>query len=224
MIRSRRTSGTIQNRLALASTVSLGVTGCLVLAGSFLFLRQRLSEDLRTFAFHEAEEVATATAEARTQAEILAHRPAFNGLFPEKDVLAVEVWSLDGKCVFALPEPADTRERWEVGLLESARGERPTLKFTTPDGVPALRTARLVRYGMERRSGLDPARAAAVTGLRVGRPIAITSVMLMAGFLVVALSGFATLRQFGVLSAATMGICLLTDLVLLPALLIRARA
>jgi predicted RND superfamily exporter protein len=77
----------------------------------------------------------------------------------------------------------------------------------------------LVRYGNERRRGLTPEQAAAVCGRRVGRPIAITSVMLMAGFLVVALSGFATLRQFGVLSAVTMGICLLTDLIMLPALL-----
>ncbi len=82
----------------------------------------------------------------------------------------------------------------------------------------------LVRYGTERRAGLSPEQAARVTGLRVGRPIAITTVMLMAGFLVVALSGFATLQQFGILSAVTMGICLLTDLVMLPALLIRTRA
>jgi hypothetical protein len=82
----------------------------------------------------------------------------------------------------------------------------------------------LVRYGNERRRGLSPSQAAALCGRRVGRPIVITSIMLMAGFLVVALSGFATLRQFGVLSAATMGICLLTDLILLPALLVRTRA
>ncbi len=82
----------------------------------------------------------------------------------------------------------------------------------------------LVRYGRERRRGLAPAEAAALCGRRVGRPIVITSLMLMAGFGVIALSGFATLREFGLLSAATMGACLLTDLVLLPALLIRVRA
>jgi len=82
----------------------------------------------------------------------------------------------------------------------------------------------LVRYGSERRRGLTPEEAAATCGRRIGRPIAITSVMLMAGFLVVALSGFATLRQFGVLSAVTMGICLVNDLILLPALLVRVRA
>jgi predicted RND superfamily exporter protein len=79
----------------------------------------------------------------------------------------------------------------------------------------------LVRYGRERRLGVDPEEAALLCARRAGRAIAITSFMLMAGFLVVGLSSFATLREFGILSAATMGICLLTDLVLLPALLVR---
>jgi len=82
----------------------------------------------------------------------------------------------------------------------------------------------LVRYGRERRIGLTPEQAALLCARRAGRAIAITSFMLMAGFLVVGLSSFATLRQFGILSAATMGVCLLTDLVLLPALLVRTRS
>lgn len=82
----------------------------------------------------------------------------------------------------------------------------------------------LVRYGSERRRGCSPEEAAAICGRRIGRPIAITSIMLMAGFLVVAFSSFATLQQFGILSAATMGICLVNDLILLPALLVRTRA
>ena len=47
--------------------------------------------------------------------------------------------------------------------------------------------------------------------------------MLCIGFGVVALSGFATLREFGLLSAATMAICVVADLVLLPAMLVRWR-
>jgi predicted RND superfamily exporter protein len=82
----------------------------------------------------------------------------------------------------------------------------------------------MVRYGRERRRGLAPEQAALLSTRRTGRAIAITSVMLMAGFLVVGLSSFATLRQFGVLSAATMGVCLLADLVVLPALLVRTRS
>ncbi len=53
--------------------------------------------------------------------------------------------------------------------------------------------------------------------------MAITAVTLCLGFLSVVFSDFATIRQFGVLSAATMAFCLAADLILLPALLIRAR-
>ena len=81
----------------------------------------------------------------------------------------------------------------------------------------------MVRYREERKRGAPPEEAARWSMLRVGRPIAVTSFVLVAGFLVVTLSDFATLREFGVLSAATMVICLFNDLVLLPALLVRFR-
>jgi predicted RND superfamily exporter protein len=81
----------------------------------------------------------------------------------------------------------------------------------------------LVRYRSERRAGLSPDAAVLLTTRRVGRPIATTSLVLVAGFLVIALSGFATLREFGALSALTMTMCLACDLTLLPALLARTR-
>ena len=82
----------------------------------------------------------------------------------------------------------------------------------------------LVRYQRERQRGADPVAAAERCSRRVGRPIAITSVMLCLGFLVVTGSRFATMQEFGFLSALTMGVCLATDLILLPAVLIRLRA
>jgi hypothetical protein len=82
----------------------------------------------------------------------------------------------------------------------------------------------LVRYRRERSAGLAPAAAARVTGLRVGKPIVTTAAMLSAGFGVIALSHFATLREFGVLFAVTVGFCLAAELVLMPALLVRLRA
>lgn len=57
----------------------------------------------------------------------------------------------------------------------------------------------------------------------VGRPIAIGTLMLVLGFGAVMASGFATLREFGLLSSVTMALCALTDLVLLPAILVRFR-
>ena len=82
----------------------------------------------------------------------------------------------------------------------------------------------LVRYRRERSAGLSPADAARVTGLRVGLPIATAALMLSAGFAVIALSSFATLREFGVLFAVTVGFCLLAELVLMPALLVKTKA
>ena len=81
----------------------------------------------------------------------------------------------------------------------------------------------LVRYRAERQVGASPELAIVRCSQFIGRPIAVTSVVLVSGFLVIALSDFATLREFGVLSAATMGICLVNDLILLPALLVRFR-
>jgi predicted RND superfamily exporter protein len=82
----------------------------------------------------------------------------------------------------------------------------------------------LVRYRSERERGAEPEEAIRITSIQIGRPMSTAALMLILGFLVVGLSGFATLRQFGLLSAGTMAICLATDLILLPALLIRTRA
>ena len=81
----------------------------------------------------------------------------------------------------------------------------------------------LVRYRRERRQGRAPPEAVVLCNRHVGRPIAITSVMLCLGFTVITASRFATLQEFGFLSALTMGVCLATDLVLLPAVLVRWR-
>ncbi len=82
----------------------------------------------------------------------------------------------------------------------------------------------LVAYQNRRRNGHSPEEAADQCIRQVGRPIVMTSIMLVAGFLVILASGFGTLREFGALTALTMGICLTTDLLLLPALLVRLRA
>jgi hypothetical protein len=81
----------------------------------------------------------------------------------------------------------------------------------------------IVRYRAERHRGADPEAAAKLATRFVGRPIAITSAVLSLGFLMVTLSDFATLQEFGLLSALTMAICLVTDLILLPAMLVRAK-
>ena len=81
----------------------------------------------------------------------------------------------------------------------------------------------LVRYRGERLAGRSPVEAAEICIRQVGRPIVITSVMLAGVFLLMSFSGFASIRDFGILLAITMGVCLATDLLLLPAILVRFR-
>jgi uncharacterized protein len=82
----------------------------------------------------------------------------------------------------------------------------------------------LARYRDERRLGLAPAAAVQQTARHVGRAVLITAAMLALGFSVMGLSDFAKLQEFGWLSAATLSVCLLTDLLLLGALLVKSRA
>jgi predicted RND superfamily exporter protein len=78
-------------------------------------------------------------------------------------------------------------------------------------------------YRSERDAGSSPDEAARLALQHVGRAIAITSAMLVAGFASICLSGFATIREFGALTATVMAVCLVTDLLLFPALLVRFR-
>jgi len=82
----------------------------------------------------------------------------------------------------------------------------------------------LARYRDERRRGLAPEAALEETVRHVGRAVVITGLMLALGFSVMGLSGFVKLQEFGWLSAATLSLCLATDLLLTGALLVRLRA
>jgi predicted RND superfamily exporter protein len=81
----------------------------------------------------------------------------------------------------------------------------------------------IVNYQRMRAEGLVAADAVARCLRELGVPIVTTSLMLTAGYLVLMFSGFATIRQFGWLSALTIQICLWGDLLMLPALLARTR-
>ena len=81
----------------------------------------------------------------------------------------------------------------------------------------------LVGYRQRRQGGMAVVEATTACVTTLGRPIVTTSLMLITGFLVLSLSGFATLREFGYLTALTMLTCLGADLLLLPAILVRAR-
>jgi len=79
-------------------------------------------------------------------------------------------------------------------------------------------------YQAERKAGATPEEAVAHCVQRIGRAIAIAESMLTVGFLAMAASHFQTLREFGILTSVTVGVCLLCNLMLLPALLVKLRA
>ncbi|GIW40991.1 MAG: hypothetical protein KatS3mg076_1568 [Candidatus Binatia bacterium] len=81
----------------------------------------------------------------------------------------------------------------------------------------------LTAFNAGLRKTADQAKAVAEAARTVGSPIVFTSVALAAGFLVVCLSNFRPVQDFGLLSATTMGIALLSDLVLTPAVLMTTK-
>jgi hypothetical protein len=81
----------------------------------------------------------------------------------------------------------------------------------------------MLGYHAALRAGMAREEAILSTLRGVGRPILITSVALTSGFLVACLSNFQPVRHFGVLAGGTMVLGVLTDLLLLPALLVTLR-
>lgn len=86
----------------------------------------------------------------------------------------------------------------------------------------------LVRFQRCRKEGLSPRAAARESLNRAGGPMSAAAAVVVLGFLVFGLSRFAPVSQFGLLSAFVMGFNLVTNLLLLPSLLLavhgRARA
>jgi hypothetical protein len=82
----------------------------------------------------------------------------------------------------------------------------------------------LTGYRHERERGKTPSEAAQACMVEVGRAMVLGAVTLMTGFLVLLISGFTTIQEFGYLSATTFLICMFGDLTMLPALVVASRA
>ena len=78
----------------------------------------------------------------------------------------------------------------------------------------------LMKYKKARREGKSPEDAVRYVFASVGMALFITTLALMAGFLILGLSGFAVNRDLARLSFITIGLALVADFFLLPALLI----
>ncbi|CAN5396612.1 hypothetical protein BH24GEM3_BH24GEM3_13920 [soil metagenome] len=80
----------------------------------------------------------------------------------------------------------------------------------------------LYRYRVERRTrGVEAAVGETIRG--AGRPIVLTSIILILGFSVLVVSGSKSIVYFGILAGLAVGGALLADLLLLPALLLGGR-
>lgn len=72
-----------------------------------------------------------------------------------------------------------------------------------------------------RADGQSAERAALECTMEVCRAMVVTSTMEITGFLVMTFSSFATLQEFGYLTAITMAMCLATDVLMLPAMVVK---
>lgn len=79
----------------------------------------------------------------------------------------------------------------------------------------------LSKYAKARRDGLSPEDSVRYAFTKVGLALVVTSVGLVAGFFVLAQSGFAVNGDLAKLTAMTIAIALVADLLLLPALLLQ---
>jgi signal transduction histidine kinase len=135
--------------------VVLTLGGCFGVV-AYGWLAADLAERVDAQAHHEAEEVGHVVASARTEEEVFARKSVFAGLYPEEGVLSLEVWTLDGRLVFNLPEgAAPPFGAWPEGLKAALQeGVKPLTSVTGVDdegACPARRTVHRVTYGNEPR-------------------------------------------------------------------------
>jgi predicted RND superfamily exporter protein len=89
-------------------------------------------------------------------------------------------------------------------------------------GITVDDTSHYLQAFRHRRAEGVPAEKGVVDCTReVCRAMVVTSTMEITGFFVMIFSSFATLQQFGYLTAITMLLCLATDVFMLPALVVR---
>ena len=82
----------------------------------------------------------------------------------------------------------------------------------------------LMHYQRALRTGLWREDALRDTFRKVGTALMVTSIAIMSGFVIMTQSGFAINKHIGSPSAVVVALALVTDLVLLPAVLKKARS
>lgn len=134
----------IRFRLSALLTVTVAILGLLFGAFSHYLIRKELEESLEFFAHHEAQEVALVVSNYSSPQAIEKHKTKFDALFPEKNVLALEVWSPTGERVFHLADPAlSSLAPWESGMALAKLGELPYEQLTHSNR-PICRAAQVI--------------------------------------------------------------------------------
>ena len=107
-----------------------------------------------------------------------------------------------------------------LGILQTDLQTSNIVSFTIAVGLAVDDTIHfIVRYREERLRCRDTAEAIRNTFQGAGHAIVLTSILLVFGFGVLALSSLTTTHFFGLLACVTMTAALLGDLLMLPALL-----
>lgn len=108
-----------------------------------------------------------------------------------------------------------------MGYLDLPIRASTIIVFSVALGIAVDDTTHFVhRYREEVQALGEGPEAVRRTLLATGRPIVLTSIILVAGFLVNGLSDFMAIVEFGLLSAVTLGLALVAELFLTPALLL----
>ncbi|MGE0707401.1 MAG: sensor histidine kinase [Planctomycetota bacterium] len=145
------TGRSIRSRLTLATTGLVALVGLLFGASTYLWLTSNLRAEARAFAVHEAGELAYVIAGARDRAELERLRPSLAQLYPEADVLAIEVWSLEGELVYGVPGARTPLLGPWPAALERARGGEVVVEEQDFNGEGAVRAALRVDFAREPR-------------------------------------------------------------------------
>lgn len=134
----------IRTRLTLAAVSAVTLFGAIVGLVARDWISRDLHSGLKQFAQHELHELSTAVGDARRPGDLEARRTALERLFPEDDLLALEVWTANGELAFGFPAgAAPLHGPWPEGLRSALAGGAPWVEHTPPDQAQYMRTATL---------------------------------------------------------------------------------
>lgn len=141
----------IRFRLAAISGLAVGLAALVIGAVSYLRLADDLAHTDAEFARHEALEVAQVVAALTSHTEVVERVVAAEPrIFPEEGVEQLEVFTLDGHRVAALPTGAPLHA-WPEGLTSARHGGLAIEPVESRPGHWGVRAAMLVTYAREPR-------------------------------------------------------------------------